>query len=145
MATYIRFEDNHQVEMAKFEIRPDNNWFEAPEDFDSGKEYILKDGKMQELSQKEIQARDMQERKTALISEIKQAAGQKVEELLPVWKQLNVLMEAVDNLAANKPLDKDVLEALKTVRKIRTHSDKLEGKVMKADDPEKIDISFDGM
>jgi hypothetical protein len=145
MPTYIRFEDNNQVEMAEFETKPDNNWFKAPDDFDSGKEYILKDGKMQELSQKEIQERNMQEKKAGLVSQVKQTAGRKVEERLPVWKQLNVLMEAVDSLAANKPLDKDVVEALKIVKKIRAHSDKLEDKVMKADDPEKIDISFDGM
>jgi len=145
MPTYIRFEDNRQVEMAALETKPDKNWFEAPENFDSGKEYILKDGKIQELSQEEIQAINMQAKKSELITQIKQNSGQKVEEVLPVWKQLNVLMLGLENLADKKPLDEDVVKALNIVKKMRSYSNELEEKVMKAEDPEKIDISFDAV
>lgn len=72
MPIYIRFENNRQVETTTLESKPtENDWQEAPENFDWQKSYCLAEGgEVVQRSEKDIEDELLQNAKSAALSSL---------------------------------------------------------------------------
>ncbi|WP_353287830.1 hypothetical protein [Wolbachia endosymbiont (group B) of Gerris lacustris] len=73
MSIYIRFENDKQVETTTLESKPtENDWYEAPEDFDWQKSYCLTEGgKIAQRSQEDMEMELLENAKFSALSNLR--------------------------------------------------------------------------
>ncbi|WP_341817556.1 hypothetical protein [Wolbachia endosymbiont (group A) of Pherbina coryleti] len=126
MSIYIRFENDKQVETTTLESKPtENDWYEAPEDFDWQKSYCLTEGgKIAQRNQEDIELELLQNAKFSALSNLHayydnythQYAGYSHQKS----KSYEIQAKAAENiLAAPESIDKKDAEIIEPLAKVR--------------------------
>ncbi|WP_353281941.1 hypothetical protein [Wolbachia endosymbiont (group B) of Horisme vitalbata] len=126
MSIYIRFENDKQVETTTLESKPtENDWYEAPEDFDWQKSYCLTEGeKIVERNKEDIELELLENAKLSALSSLRtyynnythQYAGYSHQKL----KSYEIQAKAAENiLAAPESIDEKDAEIIEPLAKVR--------------------------
>ncbi|MCA7010474.1 MULTISPECIES: hypothetical protein [unclassified Wolbachia] len=126
MSIYIRFENDKQVETTTLESKPtENDWYEAPEDFDWQKSYCLTEGgKIAQRNQEDIELELLQNAKFSALSNLHayydnythQYSGYSHQKS----KSYEIQAKAAENiLAAPESIDKKDAEIIEPLAKVR--------------------------
>ncbi|QEK90209.1 hypothetical protein [Wolbachia endosymbiont of Chrysomya megacephala] len=126
MSIYIRFENDKQVETTTLESKPtENDWYEAPENFDWQKNYRLTEGgKIVERNQEDIELELLETAKLSALDSIRvyfnhythQYAGYSHQKL----KSYEIQAKATANiLAAPESIDEKDAEIIEPLAKVR--------------------------
>ncbi|WP_264723599.1 hypothetical protein [Wolbachia endosymbiont (group A) of Cheilosia soror] len=125
MTIYIRFENHKQIETTTLENKPtENDWYEAPEDFDWQKSYCLTEGgKIAQRNQEDIELELLQNAKFSALSNLRAYYDNYTNQYTGVShqksKSYQIQEKAAKSILADQDeKDKEIIEPLAKVRGI---------------------------